>query len=114
MSDTSIPAAGLQETEAAEVEDVGDALIRAHQVVATMRVTETPATPATPEIAELKEALETAIEAIDAAIAIPDDPRKEALCATAEALEDALDDLEAGKTDDIGPVIEQARSVVQS
>ncbi len=114
MSDRIVPAAGPQEIDVTQAEDIGDALIRAHQVVATMHVTETAAAPETPKIAQLKEALETAIEAIDTAIAIPDDPRKEALCSTAEALEDALDDLDAGKTDGIVPVIEQARTVVQS
>lgn len=60
----------------------------------------------------LQESLEVAIEAIDSALEAPGGVAGNQLASVADAMEDALDELEQGKVANLLPLIEQAQSIV--
>lgn len=63
----------------------------------------------------LQESLEAAIEAIDSVVReAPDRPEGDQLNAVADALEEALDEVEKGKVANLVPVLEEARSIVET
>lgn len=59
---------------------------------------------------ELAESVEAAIEAIDAAAEPPETAEGARLATLADALEDALDEIEKGKVAALLPIIEQAQA----
>ncbi len=63
---------------------------------------------------ELAETVEAAIEAIDAAAEPADTAEGARLATLADALEDALEELEQGKVASLGPLIEQAQVAAPS
>lgn len=62
----------------------------------------------------LQESMEAAIEAIDANRAQLDPVESNQLATVADALEEALDELERGKVTNLLPVLEQAHSIIQT
>ncbi len=63
---------------------------------------------------DLRESVETAIEVINSNLGTAVAEDKPQLCNVADALEQALDELEKGKVANLLPVIKQAKSIVQS
>lgn len=63
---------------------------------------------------ELAESVEAAIEAIDAAAEPPETAEGARLATLADALEDALDEIEKGKVAALLPIIEQAQAAEPS
>jgi hypothetical protein len=83
--------------------EVADALARVQEAVINVKE------------GGLPEALEAAIEAIDSAVGeVPDKPEADQLNAVADALEGALEEVEKGKVANLLPVLEQAKSIVES
>lgn len=87
------PASPPAESEAA----IADALARVQEAVTDRKE------------GELVESVEAAIEAIDAAAEPPETAEGARLATLADALEDALDEIEKGKVATLLPIIEQAR-----
>jgi len=83
-------------------EDMAEALVRVQEAVIDRNE------------GELRESIEAAIDAIDATDGIALGAEGNQLPAIADALEDALDELEKGKVASLLPLIEQAQSIVQS
>ena len=83
--------------------EVAEALARVHEAVINVKE------------GGLPEALEAAIEAIDSAVGeVTDKPEADQLNAVADALEGALEEVEKGKVANLLPVLEQAKSIVES
>lgn len=81
---------------------VVDALARVQEAVADVQES------------ALQESVEAAIEAIDAGRATLDGADGDHLAVVADALEQALDEIEKGKVANLLPVIEQAQAIIQS
>jgi hypothetical protein len=83
--------------------EVAEALARVQEAVIDMKES------------GLRESLEAAIDAIDAVVReVPDKPEADQLNAVADALEGALEEVEKGEVANLLPVLEQARSIVES
>lgn len=83
--------------------EVGAALARVQEAVSEI------------EEGGLRESLEGAIEAIDTAVRdAPDPPEGNPLNAVADALEEALEEVEKGKVANLLPVLEEAQTIVDA
>ncbi len=102
MQDESIDEGGADGSVPAEPEDMVEALARVQEAVIDRKD------------GELRELIEAAIEAIDSTEPIALGAKENPLPAIADALEDALDELDKGKVASLLPLIEEAQSIVQS
>ncbi|MGA9869481.1 MAG: hypothetical protein WBQ75_23850 [Acetobacteraceae bacterium] len=102
MQGESIEKAGADGPAPAEPEDMVEALARVQEAVIDRNE------------GELRESIEAAIDAIDSTGGIALGAEGNQLPAIADALEDALDELEKGKVASLLPLIEQAQSIVES
>ena len=102
MQDESIDEGGTDGRVPDEPEDMVEALARVQEAVIDRNE------------GELRESIEAAIEAIDSTEPIALGAEQNPLPAIADALEDALDELDKGKVASLLPLIEQAQSIVQS
>lgn len=101
MQDQRIEESGYPDTPP-EPEDMVEALARVQEAVIERNE------------GELRESIEAAIVAIDATGGVALGAEGNPLPAIADALEDALDELDKGKVTSLLPLIEQAQSIVQS